>query len=140
MTLILLLYLVVCIGVGLGLGIAVGIDYGVVYGVIAFPLGAALGCLVLQCPLLLDHLWHIWRPLRPMCKRGKCKSRDYRLVKMSEDEYVFQCSCGDTYSRRGPDFLEVLPSGASRPYMRRSGFLGKWVKCISSASLIQMAS
>jgi len=66
-------------------------------------------------------------PIRPMCRNGKCGANDYKFLKITKDGSVFQCRCGDKYFRlrAAARFLEVLPDGSLRPYMKRKPF-GKW--------------
>lgn len=99
---------------------------GALYGIIGAVLGFGLAVGFWQFILLLDHLWHKWRPLRPSCRRGACRAEDYHWLVETEQGDVFRCCCGDKYLRRGTKFMELLPDGSTRSYMKR-GRLAKWV-------------
>lgn len=105
-----------------------GNKFGLLGGIIGFPLGLILAFLIIYILNILMDLWYVWRPLRPICKNGKCKSNDYKWVTRIEDFCpVFICSCGDLYLKNGSLFIELLSDGSSEPYMSHS-FFGRWKK------------
>ena len=57
--------------------------------------------------------------LRPMCRQGKCKPRDYVLVDSTPEKAVFRCRCGDLYLSEGGHFSQILPDRSLLPYMVR---------------------
>ena len=63
---------------------------------------------------------------RPVCVRGKCRSRrDYVLVDSSPERATFRCRCGDLYISKVNLFLCVLPDDSEAPYMLRDPS-GNW--------------
>jgi len=62
--------------------------------------------------------WHSLS-LRPMCRQGKCKPRDYVLVDSTPEKAVFRCRCGDLYLSKGGHFSQILPDRSLLPYMVR---------------------
>jgi hypothetical protein len=56
---------------------------------------------------------------RPVCRQGKCGSRDYVLVSSSAEKALFRCRCGDLYLRKANLFARVLPDNSEAPYMAR---------------------
>jgi hypothetical protein len=62
---------------------------------------------------------------RPVCRQGKCRSRDYVLVSSSTEEAFFRCRCGDLYLSKANLFVRVLPDNSKAPYMARDSS-GKW--------------
>jgi hypothetical protein len=76
-----------------------------------------------------------WRPIRPKCRRGKCKVYHYRFEEMLPDGVVFRCKCGDRYFlTKNRRFMELLSDGSKKPYMKRKRF-GKWEVDHSQAHL-----
>ena len=75
-------------------------------------------------------------PLRPQCRRGKCKSEDYRwdaedlqrfrMNPSTSPDTVFVCKCGDKYLCHGRCFDELLSDGVRRPYMVHPPFWRRW--------------
>jgi hypothetical protein len=64
---------------------------------------------------------------RPVCRRGKCRSRDYILVSSSAEEALFRCRCGDLYRSRANLFVRILPDNSKEPYMARDSS-GNWIR------------
>jgi hypothetical protein len=105
-----------------------GDKWGLLGWILGAPLGFGTGIIVLKTVFGLPaHVWHKFRPLRPTCRKGVCQAQDYELLKATSEGSTFQCKCGDKYFRLGTTgrFLEVLPDGSLRPYMKRKPF-GKW--------------
>ena len=67
---------------------------------------------------------HSWTQL-PQCRRGKCQTRDYRLMDSPPNRTVIRCRCGELYRYAEDRFAEILPDGSLRPYMVRDA-LGNW--------------
>jgi hypothetical protein len=88
--------------------------------------GAALGfgawfVFLAGLPALGSRIW----PRRPRCRNGKCGPKDYRVVR-PVGPTLFECRCGDTYSRRGRSFFEI-PAGSGEPRLyARLRILGGW--------------
>ena len=99
---------------------------GIACGVLAFLLGFGIAiCFWLALGKLLS-LWHIWRPLRPVCKNGKCKAEDYKIINVSAGSTVWICKCGDEYIRKGRTFMYINENGVFEPYMIYNGPFGRW--------------
>ena len=72
-----------------------------------------------------------WQPMLPICKSGKCrKERDFEPSATEPEKRYYTCKCGIRYvlQRKGTygrQFMEVLPDGTTKPYMKHSRF-GRW--------------
>jgi hypothetical protein len=121
------LFFVFNCAIGYFVGRYFGGRYGTIGWILGVPLGFGLGIAALKALGSPFGIWYKCRPLRPPCRNGKCKAGDYQLLRATTDGSVFQCQCGDKYFRLGRTgrFLEILPDGSLRPYMRRTPF-GKW--------------
>lgn len=108
------------------------------HGLARRPLtGLAVGSIVGVSPLALLGIAYAlttaWRPDQPECRCGRCSSAEYEFVGMHERTggdrtYAYRCpSCGRRYRSEGPRFLEVLPDGSERSYMRASRW-GRWAR------------
>lgn len=96
---------------------------------------AATICLFACCSGLITMYCRTF-PLRPACKRGKCRSSDYcwdeedfqRFLKDHGPRKwtVFVCKCGDRYLRQGRCFSELLPDGTTKPYMCYPRLWRRW--------------
>jgi hypothetical protein len=94
------------------------------FGGIAVSGGAVVG--VLKIVLWIS-------PERPVCRHGKCKSKDYQLHRVGDNLYWF-CHCGDRYHydrnypgrARPPRFYLVREDGSLEPYMIQRVFQG-WI-------------
>lgn len=97
-----------------------------------------VGWLVGIVPVTLGWLWVLYGAVRgaiadfknsnssrPLCRQGKCGSRDYVLVNSSPEKATFRCRCGDLYVSRANLFLRVLPDNSEAPYMARDSS-GNW--------------
>lgn len=104
-----------------------GVYYGIVGWIIGFILGSSLAVAAWFALNKLIRLRAKWRPIRPICKNGKCPARVYKLLECKE-RVVFQCRCGTKYLKNGRRFMEMLDDGSTKPYMRRCGLFGKWEK------------
>ena len=62
---------------------------------------------------------------RPVCRRGKCRSRDYVLVSSSPEKALFRCGCGDLYISKANLFSHLLPDNSAAPYMVQDSS-GNW--------------
>lgn len=118
--------LVGAIGVGCICGKALGVWFGVPGWIGGFLSGCALVGAAYYGLLRLIERWHLWRPLRPVCRAGQCSSDDYELLDVSPGRAVFRCRCGTKYVRTGGRFGELADDGSVRPYMRRRGVLHAW--------------
>ena len=88
----------------------------VAFGWIWVLLGAVRG-------LITDFKYSVMS--RPVCRQGKCRSRDYVLVSSTAEEALFRCRCGDLYLSKANLFVRVLPNNSKEPYMARDSS-GKW--------------
>lgn len=115
------LVILLCGGIGAA---AFGRQWGWLFGIPGFILGLVAGFLFFKLLGLLSRAWGVWKPLRPPCERGRCRSGDYEFVRVEERGAVFKCRCGDEYLN--PDwlplttrrFMRLLPDGSVRPYMK----------------------
>ncbi|MBN2315971.1 MAG: hypothetical protein JXM79_18740 [Sedimentisphaerales bacterium] len=114
------------IWVGYVCGKMLGAYLGVAGWIVGFVLGCALAVGVYTIFLRLIDLWYRWRPIRPICKEGKCSSDDYQLLELSKGNVVFRCRCGAKYIKTRHRFGELLDDGSVRPYMKRTWSLGRW--------------
>lgn len=119
---------VVALWIIVGLAISVGYCLGQYFGVVGWILGLPLGWVIGNAALtglgrVLETIW----PVRTPCRKGACQALDYELLRIPNEEPHFRCKCGDEYFNSLPDgrFLEVLPDGSLRPYMKRKRF-GGW--------------
>jgi hypothetical protein len=101
-------------------------QYGLLYWLAGLIAGAAvpvgLGYLVQAGA----GLWYRYSPLRPTCRTGKCTAKDYKLVR-DAPPHTFECRCGIRYRKIGNAFMEVLPDGSTKPFMRQERGRGKWI-------------
>ena len=107
-------------------GIFLGVYYGVAGWIIGFVLGCAFAVGAYTIFLRLIGLIGKWRPLRPVCREGKCSSNDYQLLDVSEGRGIYRCRCGTKYVRTRHRFGELLDDGTVRSYMKRMWSLGRW--------------
>lgn len=135
MTLIELLVFLAGVFVAVSVGIPVARRTQSVWLGIGSGLGATV-CLYASCWGLSVLLYRVF-PLRPVCRRGRCKSEDYvwdredfrRFLsnpKASRHKTVFVCKCGDKYLRYGRRFSELTSDGEVRPYMVHPRFWRRW--------------
>lgn len=99
--------------------------------------GAVLGQVAyVSLVLLLGHA-HEWlrRDWPPLCQEGKCrgsfrrKPGDYEIVVVQDTtdrqhHILHRCRCGHYYEHLGKRFMERLPDGTLRPYMRFRPYRG----------------
>jgi hypothetical protein len=53
-------------------------------------------------------------PVHPSCRNGCCRGSDYELRRFDR-EFYWVCKCGDRYTRRGRQFLQVTDDGEMIP-------------------------
>ncbi len=98
--------------------------------------GALVGFLIGWSPLLLLALaagfFALWTPDRPPCKYGKCKSMDYKFLRMEQPDegqpptaYFYRCRCSVDYVQRDDNFLELCEGELEKPFMKLSKW-GRW--------------
>ncbi len=98
--------------------------------------GALVGFLIGWSPLVLLALaagfFALWSPDRPLCKQGKCKSLDYKFLRLEKPDkdqpptaYFYRCPCGVDYVQRDGDFLELFEGKLEKPFMKLSKW-GRW--------------
>ena len=98
-----------------------------VVGAIVGALAAALGLwLFYKTIRLLEIVWRKRYPLRPTCRNGICPASNYKRLEVRRDCLVYQCGCGTTYVYKGTQFLELLPDGTLKRFMRKRAGLGGW--------------
>ncbi len=123
---------VVLCGCGLAAGSFAGKRFGWVGFALGFPVGFVGAFLAIyggiSAYLRLDQAG----PRLPPCHTGVCRGGlrpsddgDYELL-MVDHDIVHRCKCGRDYAMRGGGrrFLERLPDGTLRPYMRHRPFRG----------------
>jgi hypothetical protein len=64
-------------------------------------------------------------PRRPKCRNGRCGLGDYKWLPREDGFSAYRCKCGCWYIMNGRRFLELLPDGTTKPFMRRTVF-GCW--------------
>lgn len=73
----------------------------------------------------------LWQPALPACQSGKCKKyKDYILLKITPDYWLYQCGCGTKYILKrhnscGRKFMKFISDDKTKPYMERTRF-GRW--------------
>ena len=123
MTLIELLFFVFNLCLGILLGALIGRNFGVVWGILAVPVGFCVGILLFKALIILGDLYYVlWRPLRPPCRRGVCKAKDYELIEATREGSFYRCQCGDKYLMGDRRFYLVMADGSTKPYMAYKPF------------------
>ena len=122
MSLIELFGLTLFIFCGYFVGHALGQQWGIAGWLIGVLAGSALGLLLMQAFVVTAKLYHRYRPLRLVCRQGKCGPTDYSLVKITPRGWLVRCRCGDTYLSKSHHFRELLRDASVRPYMARAPF------------------
>lgn len=86
--------------------------------------------------ILLDQLasWRTGRPQWPACR---CGNKDLSFDRALEQS-IASCPCGAQYVRHGLECREVLPGGASRPYLRWLPFR-RWIDVSTADSTPELA-
>jgi hypothetical protein len=125
MSLIELLWLTLLILCAFLAGNSLAHRWGNLGWLVGAPIGMALWLLMTLALLRAGKIYHRYRPLRPLCRREKCLSPDYSVIKFTQWGVLFRCRCGDTYLKTGSRFAELMPDGSIRRYMVRSSF-GNW--------------
>jgi hypothetical protein len=89
---------------------------------------AALACEILFYSALaaIGKMLQRFYPAFPVCRNGKCGTEDYTCLRSEASFAVYVCKCGNTYINVRRRFLELLPNGTERRFMRRTVF-GKWM-------------
>lgn len=118
MTVIELLFFLFNLTCGIVVGHWMGAHFGFLFAIPGFFLGFGGGIGFFKTIIFFLDVWHKWRPLRPICRHGVCDSKAYRWIKESVQGDVFQCCCGTKYLKTGNQFMEILPDGSLRPYMK----------------------
>lgn len=119
------------------IGVLFGWWLGCYIGGWAWIIGITGGILLFGGIRYILCLFYKWRPMRPICRLGKCKADDYDYIKTTEGGVVFICKCGGFYILTKGEFREILPNGTTMPYMKRNRF-GQWInksvkeKCLSA--------
>jgi hypothetical protein len=121
-SLIELLSVTLIITCGFLLGHSLGQRWGMTGWLVGIPMGIALGFLPLLGLVAAGKVYHRYRPLRPICRQGKCGAEAYSVIKITPQGWSFRCRCGDMYLSKGYRFGELLPDGSVRPYMVRAPF------------------
>ena len=97
-------------------------------------LGAVIGLIVGFSPLVIIAIGYFllmaWRPDRPLCRCGRCRSKQYQYAGPTQitaaTVYEYQCPfCSRVYRQEGDCFREVSGDGSAIPYMRISKW-GRW--------------
>jgi hypothetical protein len=99
--------------------------WGKVGWAVGVLLGIACGFLLIYGLWLLADFYYRFRPLRPICRHGKCHSDDYEIKVVAREgcwESENRCKCGDTYVKRENQFMLLRPDGSTHSYMLRKPF------------------
>ncbi len=97
-------------------------------------IGTAIGSAVGVAPMALLCITYLlfmkWRPDRPMCRCGKCRSEEYEYIGpkhiTAETVFEYRCPfCGRIYRQKEKRFWEFLDNGSDIPYMSISKW-GRW--------------
>jgi hypothetical protein len=104
---------------GVAVGYYSGLQWGWVGCVLGFFVGtiAAFGFFEITSRIFGRH-----RPWHPVCKNGVCNGHDYKWVESKDGYPVCECKCGNRYLVKNNQFMEVLPDGNVRPYLRKRLF------------------
>jgi hypothetical protein len=120
------LVLALIIGCGVVFAQFLGKSFGWVGYCIGFPAGLLASFAVLY---LLARVEACLLPHLPICRRGRCKYKDYELIegRRGDPAFVYQCKCGDKYVHIPAEkrCMELFPDGTRHPYKKR-GFMGRW--------------
>ncbi len=106
-------------------GRKLAIYWGKAGWVVGALVGVACGFLLFHAFWLLATLYQRFRPLRPPCRQGRCRSNDYEIRVIAKEgswESESKCKCGDMYVRRGNRFMLLRADGSTHPYMLRRRF------------------
>lgn len=93
--------------------------------VLGFLVGAVLAMGALAAVARLGLFYYSYRPIRPMCKNGKCRCDDYTL-EPRDHLTLATCKCGTRYVTDGLRFMELRDDGSRRPFMKRRTWLCPW--------------
>ena len=105
--------------------------FGAIAGGTAFICGIWLVVKFWRIMRVSVRKWYQVFPLRPPCRKGVCKSENYRWDMKSSSFFkgdIFVCNCGDRYIRKGCCFDEILADGSRKPYMQRYFIVRRWRK------------
>lgn len=111
------------LGITTSIGFSQGFYWGFLIGIIPVALAWFIGM-----PFLLFHT--IFAKEYPDCACGARGAKTYRFLKMEKDplSFDYEClACHRRYRSKNDVFFELVPDGAEKPYMRRSGF--GWRHC-----------
>ena len=108
-------------------GIAGAVYAGFSFGFLGFPLGFIFSVAILHGGVNLlsyvERMFWVGIPPKPDCHTNRCHSDDYEIDQES-NKLIYRCGCGRCYQKQGRRFMEVLPDGASKPYMKWVAFRG----------------
>jgi hypothetical protein len=111
MTIIELLLILVVAGSAFVAAIVATVCWGGGWGIVAFVVAIAVWGVVL---LLHDRTKSL-----PVCRKGCCRSDDYKFLGIQGGIRSFRCECGIEYRLIGSIFHEVDSAARLHPYMRR---------------------
>ena len=79
------------------------------YGLFGWILGfLAGGFLFGLAYFFIMHSLNKWFPIHPICKKGRCTSKDYNVECNVEDgTCIFICKCGTKYLQKDRYFMEL---------------------------------
>jgi hypothetical protein len=121
MTLIHLFIWFIWFSFGIGGGFFGWHYFGILGAIIGFPLGLVAFLLIIYTFGNIINVWDKWNPRFPPCQKGKCQaSDDYKTVGYVKGWPVYECKCGDFYYYYPWRFLEIIPDGKLRSYLRNS--------------------
>jgi len=115
-----LMYVVIFFAAGYYSGKFASSYWGIAGWIIGIPFGCFLALLIYW--IIGELVYACNYNKLPICKKGRCQSKDYEHVEIRDTGWVFRCQCGDNYLLVGNRFLALLEDGAIHPYMRRARF------------------
>jgi uncharacterized membrane protein YuzA (DUF378 family) len=124
MTLIELAFVSFCVCVGLGGGYFGFTNYGWIGAVLGAGAGLSGAFFFVEGLAKVTSMWHTRHPIRPICRNGTCQAADYEWVESWQGYPVCRCKCGTKYTYRGRRFLEILPDGTLKRFMRKGALRG----------------
>ena len=108
-----------------------GMRHGIIWGISGFFLGGVIGYAISAIPLMVFVALGRWFG-PPNCRTDSThKGHLLRRARFTKEGTLWNCDCGLRYLEtrwkftRSARFLEILPDGFLRPYMKRKP-CGKW--------------
>jgi hypothetical protein len=126
MTLIEILFFLICLAAGVFTGHWCLVHYGWLGGGVGLILGFGGAMVVFRAIARIAYQWHIRSGVRPGCPGKGCGGKEYSSVEYKNGDLIWSCDCGRKFVRRKRKFLQIEPDGTLKPYMKKSILRG-WV-------------